>query len=162
MDYLDDITIDRYKLEIELSRQSQKYMRWALKWADAVEEKEDLKAKLDNLRNTYELRIRKYPEDYDLDPSPKEGAIKAALSKIKKIKSMEAKYRAALSNERRLAEAKKGFDHRKKMLESLTTLNVQLHFAEPQEKNARESINQHKGKKVREALKKTKRSITRR
>jgi len=128
--YLKQLKINRYKLDRELVRQPQLYMEWALKAADAAKETAEAKHEYEVIKAEIEKKIRLRPHKYKLDDKPTEGAIKAALVTSSKVKDSYAKYVEAQYNERILNDAKTAFVQRRKMLENLTQLNIQLHFAD--------------------------------
>lgn len=140
--------IDRYNLDEELIRQPQKYYDWALKAAKASEEKEAAKHTLEVVRADVEKRIRKNPERYGIS-DPKESAIKLEIPRHPKVKRYTRKFIQAAYNERILNEAKTSFAQRKSMLQSLTQLNLQLHFAEvPAPRHFKEGFYERKKKKI--------------
>ena len=128
--FLKDLEIDRYNLDEELVRQPQLYMEWALKAADAGKEVNDFKHDIDVLKAKIEKRIRRNPERYGLDSKPTEGAIKATIASHARVRKMTKKYLDALYYERILNDARTSFTQRRKMLEKLCELNLQLHFAD--------------------------------
>lgn len=132
INYRADLKIDRYNLEEELIRQPQLYMQWAIKSANATIEKEEAKNKLEVVKADIDKEIRSDPERYGFpDGKATEAGVKLQIAKHKRVKRYTKLYLEALRDEKILAEAKTAFHHRKKMLESLVSLNVQLHFAEP-------------------------------
>lgn len=131
-DYKKDLRINRYKLERELVRQPQLYMEWATKATNATIEKEHAKQNLEVVKADIDKRIRKDPEKYGFpDGKATESGIKLQIAKHPKVEKANSYYLRALRDEKILNEAKVAFHHRKKMLESLVSLNIQLHFAEP-------------------------------
>jgi len=131
MDYSRDLEIDRYNLERELVSHSQLYMKWALAANKALEEAEMAKDKVELIKARIDSDVRSYPEKYNLPDNPKEGAIRSAIIKNKKVKQAVSKYYEALYNSRVLSDVKNSFRGRGKILEGLVHLNVQLHFCEP-------------------------------
>jgi hypothetical protein len=129
MSFKDEVDIDRYQLDTELVQQPQKYYDWGVKAARASEEKETAKHDLDIVKADIEKRIRRNPHKYDID-NPTESAIKLEIPRHPKVKRYTRKYIKACYNERVMNEAKTSFAQRKNMLQNLTQLNLQLHFAE--------------------------------
>jgi hypothetical protein len=162
MTFRKQVDIDRYQLDEELVRQPQKYYDWAIKAVKAGEEKENAKHALDIVKADVEKRIRKNPERYGID-DPKESAIKLEIPRHPKVKRYTRKYIQATYNERVLNEAKTSFAQRKSMLQSLTQLNIQLHFAEvPVPKEFKETFYQREKKKAQLGLKQESKQIRRR
>lgn len=132
MSYRTDLKIDRYNLDDELVRQPQLYMQYALRAAEASIEKQEAKDRLEIVKADLDGKIRTDPDKYNIpEGKASEGAIKAKIAKHSKVKRYNRLYLKALKNEKFLNEAKVAFTHRKKMLEALVSLNIQLHFAEP-------------------------------
>jgi len=148
--------IDRYNLDEELVRQPQRYYDWALKAARAAEERDQAKHTLEVVRADVEKRIRKNPERYGIS-DPKESAIKLEIPRHPKVKRYTRKYIQAVYNEKILNEARASFAQRKSMLQALTQLNVQLHFAEvPVGREHKEPFYQREKKKAQLGLKQRK------
>jgi len=123
------LKIDRYVLDQELVKQPQLYSGWAIKEAEAANEKEWEKHRLELIRAQVEIKIRKDPEEYGIQ-NITEGIIKASITSHKKVRRQTKKYLEALHNERVLKKAERSYKARQKMLEGLVHLNVQLNFAE--------------------------------
>jgi hypothetical protein len=160
MSYHQDLKIDRYNLEWELVHQPQLYMEWALKAATASVEKEDSKTDLELTKAKVDEKIRNDPQKYGIpEGKSTDRAIKLAVEKHPKVRKYFKFYLKALKNEKVLNRAEKAFGQRKKMLEALVTLNIQLHFAEPKipvtqqeqmyENTRRNVLNKMKGKRIR-------------
>ena len=130
-DFNQDVAINKYKLDEELVRQPQKFYEWAKAEVIAGDKVSDLKDKLEILKAKVEIRIRKHPTAYDLPENPKEGLIKAAVIVQPKVVRMSKKLLQAMKTHRLLQKAEKSFEHRKKSLEGLVSVNMQIHFATP-------------------------------
>lgn len=128
--FIKELDINRYQLAKELVRQPQLYMEWALKAASVEKEVRDLKHDLEVLKANVEKRIRNNPEKFGLEGNPKEGSIKAEIARHRRVKRKTKELSEAIYNERILKDAQTAFVQRRKMLENLTSLNVQLHFAD--------------------------------
>lgn len=162
MTFRKEVDIDRYQLDRELVQQPQKYYDWAIKAAEAGKEKDEAKHALDVVKADIEKRVRKNPERYGID-DPKESAIKLEIHRHPKVKRYTRKYIGACYNEKVLSEAKTSFAQRKSMLQSLTQLNVQLHFAEvPVPQHFKEPYYKRTKQKIRGDLGLTKKKIRRR
>lgn len=151
--YKSQLKIDRYNLEEELIRQPQLFSDWAIAAAKATDEKEAEKNKLEIIKSEVEDEIRKKPKKFGI-LDVKEGAIKGAIIRDKRVQKQTEKYLEACSIERILGKAETAFKHRKKMLISLVQLNVQLHFAEPMiPKATQETKYMHGKNEIRRSLK---------
>lgn len=128
--YSRQLKIDRYNLVAELERQPQLFMDWALQAARAEIETKEAENDYDLVKGEAEKKVRRNPINYGIEKVT-EGAIKAEVNRMAKVKKYYRRYLKALADEKVLKRAEKAFQQRKGMLESLVQLNVQLHFAEP-------------------------------
>lgn len=162
MDYNKALKIDRYNLEKELINQPQLYMEWALKAIDASTECARAKNRLEITKAEVAKKIRTNPKRYGLQEKATVDAIRQSVETDKKVKRYTKEYLESYRIERVLNEAKNAFQHRKKMLETLVQLNIQLHFAEPKVDGIRrgELSNRQAQDDIKNSLKRT--SITRR
>jgi Cft2 family RNA processing exonuclease len=131
MTYIKDLEIDRYNLDEELVRQPQLYYDWAIKAAMAEVDSKEAKNKYELVHGEMVNKIKRDPERYGAGEKVSDYIAKTIASKQKRVKKYFNRYMDALRDEKTLDEAKKSFQQRKNMLESLTSLNVQLHFADP-------------------------------
>jgi len=131
MTYIKDLKIDRYNLDEELVQQPQLYYDWAIKAVFAEVDSKEAKNKYEIVLGLMVNKIKRDPEVYDAGEKVSDFIAKAIASKQKRVKKYFRRYMDALRDEKTLDEAKKSFQQRKNMLESLTSLNVQLHFADP-------------------------------
>ncbi len=155
-DYRKELKIDRYRLDVELIRQPQKYMDWALKAARAEIETNEAEQAFDLIRGDVEKKVRLNPTRYGFPEGskPTEAAVKHEALKNKKVQRYRKQYLEALRNEKILKRAERAFQQRKNMLESLTSLNVQLHFAEPKvTTDAREAVDRLASEDIKSQLK---------
>lgn len=164
MDYNKALRIDRYNLEKELVNQPQLYMEWALKAIDASTECASAKNRLEIIKAEVAKKIRANPKKYGLQEKATVDAIRQNIETDKKVKRYTKQYFESYKMERILNEAKNAFQHRKKMLESLVQLNIQLHFAEPRVDGMQrgELSNRQTQDDIRSSLKKRKRKLKRR
>lgn len=130
-DFSDDVAINKYNLDEELIRQPQHYYQWAKAEAIAADKVARLKDSLEVIKSKMEIRIRKNPTLFDLPDNPKEALIKSAIIVQSKVKRASKRLIAAQKTHRLLQKAEKSFEHRKKSLEGLVSLNMQMHFATP-------------------------------
>ena len=131
MDYEKDIAIDKSNLSDELVEQPQRYYDWAKEAVNAGIETARAKDYVDVVRAEVELRIRKHPNLFDLPDKPTEAMVKAAVTCDRKVKRAQRNYLRALKAERLLAKAERSFEHRKKSLEGLVTMDARLWFSQP-------------------------------
>lgn len=132
-DFYDDAAINRYRLDEELTEQPQKFYEWAKAEVIAGNKVTEIKDKLEVLKAKIEIRIRKNPTLFDLPDNPKEGLIKASIIVQPKVKRLQRKLIEAMKTHRLLQKAEKSMEHRKKSLEGLVSVNMQMHFASPRQ-----------------------------
>lgn len=130
-DFSEQVQINKYKLDDELVEQPQRYYEWAKLEAKANDDVAYYKDRLEIIKAEVEIRIRKHPTAFDLPENPKEGLIKAAILIQPKVKRANRKLLKAMRTHRLLTKAEKSFEHRKKSLEGLVSLNMQMHFSTP-------------------------------
>lgn len=163
MSFEEEIKTNPYNLLEALLEQPQLFYEWSNKASKAGTQTTKAKDRLDVIKADVDLRIRRNPKRYGFpEGKPPESAIKATVLKDKKVKRYTKQYFDRLDTEKTLINAMKSFQQRKNMLESLTTLNIQLHFAEPKVAGMRrgELSNQQTRDDIKASLKKS--SITRR
>ena len=159
MSFESDNKINKYDLLDALLKQSQLFYEGSKRASDAEVETAEAKDRLEMVKGDVDLRIRKNPKRYKLPEGKNpEGAIKATILKDKKVRRYTKEYFKALRSEKTLSDARKSFQQRKNMLESLTTLNIQLHFAEPRANGTRrgELSNRQAQEDIRSSLKRRK------
>lgn len=162
-DYKKALKINKYDLINELVRQPQLYMEWVEHSTDAAIERDRLKSKLDIVKAEIEKEIRDDPEEFDLGESPKEGAIKAAIIRHRKVKRAERELREAQRNATILSKAETAFQQRKSMLSALVQLDIRLHFADPKvPRETQDEVNNIERERIKSGLKKPRRIIRRR
>ena len=132
-DFSADIEINKYQLDEELVRQPQLYYDWAKSEVIAADKVARAKDDWEVTAAEIEIEIRKHPTLYNLPDNPKEGLVKAAVIIHKKVKRKKKKYLKALKTQRLLAKAERSFEHRKKSLEGLVSVNMQMHFSTPKQ-----------------------------
>ena len=161
--FSDDIAINKYQLDEELVEQPQKFYEWAKAEVIAGEKVSELKDTLEVTKAEMEIRIRKNPTLYDLPNNPKEALIKAAVLIQRKVKKASRRLIKAQRTHGLLKKAEKSFEHRKKSLEGLVSVNMQLHFATPKNVPRRDlEMESTRSELLQVARKKQKRKIKRR
>lgn len=130
MSYYKDLKINQHKLDKEIIRQPQLYMKWALRASEATDSKEIAKDKLEILKNRIEKRIRKNPTKYGIVGKITEGAIKTVVLNSPKVRKATTEIINLMSLERSLIEAKNALKQRQRMLESLVKLKTDLWYSD--------------------------------
>lgn len=160
-DYKKSLKINKYDLLNELVKQPQKYMEWVEISARANIERDEAKTRLDIVKAEVEADIREDPEGYDLGENPKEGAIKAAIIRDRRVKKAQREYMKAIEKSYILTRAETAFHQRKSMLTSLVQLDIRLHFADVTvPKEVKEEMSNRESNRIKSDLKG--RKITRR
>ena len=154
----DDVYINKYKLDEELVRQPQIYYDWGKAEVIAADEAAKAKDRWEITKAEMEIRIRKQPTLYDLPDNPKEALIKAAVVVNPKVKRAYRRYLRMLKEQRLLAKAEKSMEHRKKSLEGLVSVNMQMHFSTPKGQQRRDfQVEEQRDSLLKTARKKIKR-----
>lgn len=161
-DFSRDIAINKYRLDEELVEQPQKFYEWAKAEVMAGEKVATLKDDLEVIKSEVEIRIRKNPTLYDLPDNPKESLIKAAVLVQRKVKKASKRLIKAQRTHGLLKKAEKSFEHRKKSLEGLVSVNMQLHFATPKNVPRRDLETESARGELLATARKKKRKIKRR
>jgi len=142
-DFNEDIAIDKYNLVDELTEQPQLYYEWAKQQSIAAADVADAKDKLDLTRSKVELKIRANPGLYRLAEKPTEPMIRAAVNTNVKVKRANKRYLETVRIESLLKKAERAFEHRKKALEGLVSLNMQFWYSTPKtSSNVEQEIDQ--------------------
>jgi len=130
MSYYKDLKINKHKLDREIIRQPQLYMKWAVRASEATGDKEIAKDRLELLRNRLEKKIRKNPQKYGIDDKVTEGAIRVVVQNNPKIKKANIEIINLASIERTLIKAENAFKQRQRMLETLVKLKTDLWYSD--------------------------------
>jgi hypothetical protein len=130
----EDLKVNQYDLTKELVEHPQKFYSWAKEYVLAQQETQRVKAKLELLQDELSLKMRQDPKRFDLPEKPTEATIKSAINAHKEVKKITEKYMERLGVEKILSKAERAFEHRKKALEGLVSLQLQNYHSEPKVK----------------------------
>lgn len=127
------LKIDRNVLHIEWERQSQLYLEWAEKWAQAVFRRDRLKNKLDLVRARLYAEIKKNPQEYGIDPNTRltDSYVESIILQNSQYSKVYNLYIEAIRKVNSYAALKEALQHRKKALEALTQLYLTGYFSQP-------------------------------
>lgn len=155
MGYKEDIELDIYDLHNEYAKQPSRYMKWAEKYADAVEAamlakqnldkvKTETKQAIEECRATLDGDIRSNPGRYSLDSDkkPSENAIANAIVLCKSYKENLAMaaaaleeatlaYIAAVKDQELIGGAKEALYQRKDAIEGEIKLWLGGYYSDP-------------------------------
>lgn len=156
--YKEDLFIDKYNLDLEWEKQAMLFVKWAERWAAAVERRDRAKQFVEVVKAELYGKIRSNPELYDLKPNATEGAVNSYIIRTRKYKKAFDGFLESTKQVNILASAKEAMNHKKKALEYVSQLMLGGFFASPSIKpEAREKVEQQKNLEVRKQLKNSKR-----
>ena len=120
----DDVKLNIYELDDALINFPALYEDWSSKWANAVGRRDDIKFKLDNLKNDKDQEIRKDPEGFGWEGTkdPTEVFIKAAIARDSEVKDLEEELLEAIHDVGKFASAKEVCERTLKAIEILADL----------------------------------------
>jgi len=128
--YQRDLEINIYKIDSDIVKQPQKFMKWALKSSRAIDNRKFAEYRLDLLKNRLEKRIRKNPKKYGIKDKQTEGAIKSVINNNRKVKKALIDVINLQSIERIAGKAEEAFKQRQRMLEALVKLKTDLLYSD--------------------------------
>jgi len=88
-DYKQDLFIDQYKLDNELIKQPQLFMKWALDYAEASIKREEARNKLELIKAKVEHEVR---SSSDNKKKVTEASISASVIKSPKVQLYKNRY----------------------------------------------------------------------
>jgi anaerobic selenocysteine-containing dehydrogenase len=128
-----DFVIDKNNLGNEWLRQPILYLKYSQKAADAHRDVDECKNTLEITRAEMSIRMRKDPEKYDL-VKVTETALSSAVDISEDVKNSQADLIEARHDYEVLQAAVGAMEHRKKALESYTSLFLAGYFGDPKAK----------------------------
>ena len=152
--YKDDLFIDKFNLDLEWLKQAMLFVKWAERWAQAVERRDRAKQLLEVVKAEIYSKIRADPQVYKLPSKPTESTINSYIITTKKHKEA---FDSLIERNREvniLASAKEAMNHKRKALEYVTQLMLGGFYANPSiDGKARKMVEDHKSAMVREHIK---------
>ena len=139
-EYMEELTINEYLLEVECADQPRRFMKWGERYAYGLYDRDKAKQNLRVVSAETELQVRSTsPNEFGLDKFT-EASIRAILDKHPVILKAENAYLEAVRDAELLRAARDAFDDRKKQLTNIVTLRNAQYFADPlREAEARET-----------------------
>jgi len=131
--YKADIKINEHDLETDWMTQASHFLYYAEEHANALHNRDMMKAKADYIYAVMYSEIKKDWEKH-FEIKPTEPAIKEFIAKSKKFKIAEKKYIDAAKDANIMLGVKTAFEHRKLALSNLTSLKISGFYAEPRNK----------------------------
>lgn len=127
----EDITIDKYNLDVECERQPTLYEKWSRKWAIANGRMEQIKAKRDLVEARLDSDVRFAPESFGITGRVTEQAIKVAIKQHADYIEVNSELQEASLLTNVLTGAKWAMEHKKEMIDGLIRLYGSQYFAKP-------------------------------
>jgi len=129
MGYKEDLEIDKYALDHEWEKQSQLYMKWSERYAEAVKERDVLQQKKKVLRAELDQKFRQ--KFIDEGSKFTENMIDSEIRRSAEFQKIQEELIEANKNVNVLDSAKWAMDSKKKALESMTSLWLGGYYSEP-------------------------------
>ena len=130
LNYEKDLKIDVDALDIECADQASTFMQYAKNAAQMRKELDESKQALDIEKAGLDGRIRKNPENYDIEKVT-EGAIQSSILNNKRYQELYQKFLDVKYETDMAQSAVIAFNQKKDMLETLVKLHGQSYFAGP-------------------------------
>jgi len=130
MGYREDLSIDKFALDTEWERQPMLFMDWVERSTDSLIERDRKKEQLDFVKAELDSAIRISPENFGI-VKVTESAISSAIILDKKFRDIQNEYSEARKNAMIIAGAREAMEHKKKALESMTSLWIAGYYADP-------------------------------
>jgi len=139
-EYENDLKINKYKLHEEWELQPELYAKWATRVAEALFERDQMKEELDLVKAEIDGEIRRNPSEFGFDKKPTEVAILNCIIESKKFQNITNKFLEAKRSYNIMLGVKEAMEHRKKALESETSLWIGGYYSEPRLPKEAENI----------------------
>jgi len=133
-EYLQDLQIDRFRLEEECVDQPRRFMKWSEEFAEAIFKRDKAKQNLKIVSAQTQQKVRMDPEQHGCVAGARgvtEGSIQAVLDTHPEILAAEDKLLEAEKNLQILKAAKEAFDDRKRQLTNLVHLILGQYYSDP-------------------------------
>lgn len=143
-----DFAIDRDSLDLELEKQPSLYFYYAEKLAASKLEYEQEKQELEAVKAQLYMDMVSNPDKYDLGKTT-EKAIEMKIATETRYKKVQKRLIELKGEVDALNAAIVALDHKKKALESLTSLWIGSYWSEPNLKGDREVVEERSKKKAR-------------
>lgn len=161
LDFEDDISLDKFKLDVEAEKQSTIYNRWGQVWADAESDAEEAKSKLDlAYAELYSYIIRSW-KDEGLDKRPSDTGAESWILQQQKYKDALEHYHKENRISKKMKIVRTALENKKKMIEIEATLYGTGFWSKPEFNDKtndiikdirREERNQRAQEKIRKSM----------
>lgn len=146
-DFENEITIDKYSLDLEFERQPMLYHKYALLLTEAETKRDMLKNKIDVVHAQLNGMIRSDPKGYGIE-KPTETAIESAIIQTQDYKNAIEEHSQAVYEAKILKTAVESLMQKKTALENL----VRLYLGEYYSKEVPKEVKEMQEKKVSEVI----------
>lgn len=126
----EDLRIDKDNLDVECIDQPRRFMKWSIKFAEAMRGRDEAKRNVSITRSNLSLDIRSRPDAYGIAKAT-EAAVNDTLEGIDDIKEAEKEVSNAQYVVNIFSAAKEAFDQRKSMLEKIVALYLAGYYSQP-------------------------------
>jgi len=142
-DFKENITIDKYSLDLEFEKHPMLYHEFAMDMTTAEDEKDRARDQLELLRAELDVAIRNNPKAFQLEKIT-EAAISSTIIQTAKFKEAQDYYNSCVSSVRILKIAVESINQKKVALENL----VRLYLGEYYSKEAPREIKENAAERV--------------
>jgi len=148
MKYKQDTNIDKFALDEELIVQADLSRKYGELWADALDERDTWKNRLELLKAEKSLHIRSNFKDYEFDTKPTEDAIKAMTLRDPKIQEAQKELQNANKVVNKLVVARESIEQKGRRLDRLVDLWKLNYWADPLDRINIDSMQAQSGRKA--------------
>jgi len=148
--YEKELAIDQFKLDREWSTQSNRYMDYSEKSANAESEMNQAKENVDCVLSELYIQIKSAKEE--AGEKITEKYLDALIKTDEKYKQAYSDYMKASLNHKMLQGAVRAFDHRKSALENLARLQIAGFYSDPRDSKVEEEKSDRKSDVIKQKL----------
>jgi hypothetical protein len=130
INYEDDLRIDKDSLEECLVKQPELYAKWSTIWADATQERDQSKERLNIVRADLDMKIRKSWDILGFDKKPTDMAINTWICAHNDYRKANFELIQKTHAVNVLEAAKWAFQHRKDALDNLVKLYLNNYYSD--------------------------------
>jgi len=153
-DFKENITIDKYSLDLEFEKHPMLYHEYAMDMITAEDEKDRAKDQLELLRAELDVAIRNNPKAFQMEKVT-EAAINSTIVQTNKFKTAQEYYNSCVSSVRILKVAVESINQKKVALENLVKLYLGEYFSKEVPPEIKETISEHVANFIHDDLNKT-------
>ena len=140
-DFKENITIDKYSLDLEFEKHPMLYHEYAMDMVGTEDERDQAKDKMELLRAQLDLEIRNNPKKFGLEKIT-EGAIQATILQNPNYIEAQTLYNTAVLNLRILKVAVESLNQKKVALENLVKLYLGEYYSKEAPREIKENLSE--------------------